>query len=376
MLQNKIYQNFFIEIIKTFLLILFGLSLIALTARAVSFLDLIVDSGYPVITYFQYSLLNLFGIAPKFIPLSFLLALTIFILRHIQDSEFVILWTSGVKKIHITNLFFCISLFILFIYLFFSVFLTPLALNKSRQLLSNENFNSFLPTIKTQQFSDTFKGFTFIVEKKIDNELENIFLNDKGKNLRNLSSNFQETSETTIVAENGIIEKNKMFLFNGQIISSKKNLKSEIIKFEQLQINLSDLSTTTIKKPKIQETSTLKLLNCFLKREKEIKFCNEQFKKEILPTLSRRVVIPLYIPVLSLICGLLLINSKKIYFNKFIVFFYGFSLLLFTELAVRYTGLSNLIFILFIIIPILLLVFFYFFLLLKFLSENKSKYIA
>ena len=70
-----------------------------------------------------------------------------------------------------------------------------------------------------------------------------------------------------------------MFLFNGQIISSKKNLKNEIIKFEQLQINLSDLSTTTIKKPKIQETSTLKLLNCFLKKQKEIKFCNEQFKK-------------------------------------------------------------------------------------------------
>ena len=181
------------------------------------------------------------------------MALTIFILRHIQDSEFVILWTSGVKKIHITNLFFCISLFILFIYLFFSVFLTPVALNKSRQLLSNENFNSFLPTIKTQQFSDTFKGFTFIVEKKIDNELENIFLNDKGKNLRNLSSNFQETSETTIVAENGIIEKNKMFLFNGQIISSKKNLKNEIIKFEQLQINLSDLSTTTMQNQKFKK---------------------------------------------------------------------------------------------------------------------------
>jgi len=52
MLQNKIYQNFFIEIIKTFLIVLIGLSLIALTVRAVSFLDLIVESGYPVITYF------------------------------------------------------------------------------------------------------------------------------------------------------------------------------------------------------------------------------------------------------------------------------------------------------------------------------------
>ena len=37
-------------------------------------------------------------IAQKFIPLAFLLALTIFIHKHKQDGEFVILWTSGVKK--------------------------------------------------------------------------------------------------------------------------------------------------------------------------------------------------------------------------------------------------------------------------------------
>ena len=166
MLRNKIYQNFFIEIIKTFLIILLALSMIALTVRAVSFLDLIVDNGYPVATYMTYSLLNLFGIAPKFIPLSCLLALTLFIIKHLQESEFVILWTSGLKKIHIVNLFFFISLTILFFYLILSTFLTPLALNKSRQLLSYDNLNSFLPTIKKQQFSDSFKGFTFIVEKK------------------------------------------------------------------------------------------------------------------------------------------------------------------------------------------------------------------
>ena len=126
MVQNKIYRNFLIEIIKTFFVILFGLSLIALTVRAVSFLDLIVESGYPVSIYFKYSLLNLFGIAPKFIPFSFLLALTIFIIKHIQDSEFVILWTAGVKKLQLVNLFFLISLIVLFfIYLcrlFYSLF--------------------------------------------------------------------------------------------------------------------------------------------------------------------------------------------------------------------------------------------------------------
>ena len=98
MLQNKIYQNFILEIFKTFFVVLFGLTLIALTVRAVSFLDLIVDNGYPIITYFKYSVLNIFGIAPKFIPLSFLISLMIFILKHLEDSEFIILWTSGVEK--------------------------------------------------------------------------------------------------------------------------------------------------------------------------------------------------------------------------------------------------------------------------------------
>ena len=88
------------------------------------------------------------------------------------------------------------------------------------------------------------------------------FLHDKGNNLKNLSSNITETNETTVTAENGILEENKMFLFNGQIISGKKNSESEIIKFEQLTIDLSNLTTTTIKKPKVQETSTVKLLGC------------------------------------------------------------------------------------------------------------------
>ncbi len=209
MLQNKIYLNFFIEIIKTFLVILFGLTIIALTVRAVNFLDLIVESGYPPGIYFKYSFLNLFGIAPKFIPLAFLLALTLFILKHIQDSEFVILWTSGVKKIKIVNLFFYTSLLIFALYIFLSSLITPLALNKSRLLLTKENLNSFLPTIKSSQFSDSFKGFTLIVDDKSNNELKNIFLHDKGDNIKNFSSNISKTQNTTIIAKNGMVEKKK-----------------------------------------------------------------------------------------------------------------------------------------------------------------------
>ena len=71
MFKNKIYNYITLELLKSFILVLFSLSLIAWTVRAVNFLDLIVDSGYSTSTYFIYSILNLTGIITKFIPLSF-----------------------------------------------------------------------------------------------------------------------------------------------------------------------------------------------------------------------------------------------------------------------------------------------------------------
>ena len=372
MLQNKIYTNYFIEIIKNFFLILFAFSIIAITVRAVSFLDLVVENGYSITFYFKYSLLNIFGIAPKFIPFSFLIAVAIFLVKHTQDSEFVILWTSGVKKIQLVNILFMISLIILSLNLIFSSVLTPFALNKSRQLLSDKNFNFLLPTVKTQQFTDSFKGFTFFVEEKINNEVRNIFLHDKGRNLKNLSSNSSEITETVITAKKGLINNTKIFLFDGEVISSKKNADNEILKFDQLDIDLSNLQTTTIKLPKIQEISSWRLLSCFLKKEKKEKFCNENFNKEIISVLNRRFVMPFYIPVLCLCCSLLLIKTKKKYLNQYLIYFYSFIILLFTELGVRYTGLNNFISTFFIITPFILLIYFYFFLYLKFNQETKK----
>ena len=373
MLQNKIFQNFFKEIIRTFLIIVFGLSIIALTVRAVSFLKLIVDNGYSIFTYFQYSILNLFGITPKFIPLAFLVAIIIFILRHIEDSEFTILWSSGVKKIQIVNLFLFTSSVVLIFYLIFSIFLTPAALNKSRQLLNQDEFNSFLPTIRAQQFSDSFKGFTFIVGKKIDNNIQNIFLHDTGNNLKQLTANISDISSTAIVASNGTVNKRRMILFDGQIISSKKNNEeNEIIKFEQLNIDLSDLATTTIKKPKLQETSTIKLLNCFITSNHNLKICKEEAKKEILPILMRRIILPFYIPVITLICSILLIRSQKFNISKILVFFCSFIVLILTELIIRYTGLNHTLRWLYMITPFVFFTIFYITLVYKFSKESKT----
>jgi len=356
MLQNKIYQNYFIEIIKTFLTIVLGLSLIALTVRAVNFLELIVDNGYPVTTYFQYSMLNVFGIAPKFMPLAFFISVIIFIIKHQGDSEFIILWTSGVKKLQLVNLILFSSITVLIIYLIFSAFLTPLALNKSRQLLTKDQLNSFLPTIRSQQFSDSFKGFTFIVDDKVNNEVNNIFIHDTNNNLKNFSSNIGNVSSTTIIANQGIINNRKMLLINGQIISSKKKEEVEVINFEQLDISLNDLSTATIKMPKLQEISTLKLLSCFIKDSNEKKFCNKDAKKEIIPNLIRRLILPFYIPVVSLLCSFLLIKKNINLLERMTIYLFTFLLIVLTELFIRYTGINYQIRSTYIILPFVLII--------------------
>ena len=79
----------------------------------------------------------------------------------------------------------------------------------------------FYLQLRPQQFSDSFKGFTFLVEKKLIIKCR-IFLHDKGNNIKNLSSNISSTDTTTIIAEVGIVEKKRMLLLNGQIISTKK----------------------------------------------------------------------------------------------------------------------------------------------------------
>lgn len=375
MLQNKIYQNFTKEILKTFLVILFGLTAIAWTVRAVNFLDLIVENGYSVSIYFQYSFLNLFGILTKFIPLSFLISLIVFILKQIQENEFIILWTSGVKKLKVINLFFITSIFILFFYILFSTVVAPMALNKSRSLLNKEGFNSFLPTIRIKQFSDSFEGFTFIVQEKIKDEIKNVFIHDRSNTLKNLTSNTSNSTSTTIIAKNGIVEEKKMILFNGQIISSSKdNLKDNVVKFEQLNIDLKKLNTGIIKQPKLQETPTRDLIKCMLGYNKEnILNCKESAKKEITTVLNRRMMLPFYIPIISLLCSFLLIKNKSkknFFYNKYTIFILSFFILLYAELIIRYTGISAFTSILFITTPFFIIPIIYSFLIFKLNREN------
>ena len=156
MLKNKIYKYFTIEIIKSFITILFAFTAIAWTVRAVNFLDLIVVNGHSIKTYLLFSLLNVTNIITKFIPISFLLSLVVSILKFERQNELIILWTAGVNKIKLVNLFFLVSILALLFQMFFATFVTPNSLNKSRSLIRLSDFDSVSSVIKINDFRCIF----------------------------------------------------------------------------------------------------------------------------------------------------------------------------------------------------------------------------
>ena len=259
----------------------------------------------------------------------------------------------------------------------FSAFITPYALNKSRNLLNKEGFNSFLPTIRVQQFSDSFKGFTFFVEEKFENEIKNVFIYDKSNALKNLTSNQSDTTSTTIIAKEGIVDNRKMVLFDGSIISTdKNNLENDIVKFEQINIDLKNLKTGTISQLKFQETSSKNLIDCIKNPSELIINCNKNANSEIITVLNRRFFLPFYIPIVSLICSFLLIKTQSrnnYFFNKYSIFVLGFFVLLYSELIIRFTGISKIVGTLFIASPFIFTPVIYLFLIYKLNREASSK---
>ena len=374
MFKNKINRYFFSEILRSFFIVLLSLSVIAWVARSVNFLDLIVEDGYSVNTYFFFSSLNLLGIITKFIPLSFLIALMIFILKEIQENEFLILWSSGLDKIKIVNLFILVSFGIIGVNLIFSNFISPNALNKSRNLLAKDGFNSFLNTIRVQKFNDSFKDFTFFVEKKNENKLFNIFINDSTNAINNLK--IDSSANNTIIAKEGIVEKKMLRLMDGQLVSfGNKSELLDIISFEKLDLNLSNLITTTIKVPKLQETPTTDLIRCYFERDSNIRNCGVIGKNfEYYSTLNRRIFLPFYLPIISLVCSLLILkrkNNEKLLFNKFSIFSFNFLILVIAEILLRYSSLYFVFSILFIAFPIFLIPTLYIYINLRINNEGK-----
>ena len=343
-MKKTIYKYFFYEFVIYFTVTLFALAAVVWTVQAVNYLDLVTEDGHAFITYFYYSLLTLSKVLTKLIPFCFLTAIILTIIKFERDNELIVLWTSGLNKIHIVNLIFRISVLVMLLQLLLTNIFNPTLLNFSRTLLKNSQLQFIPSLLKEKQFNDAVDGLTIFIEKKDENQIyKNIFIRDDGKILSKIAG----SSSSTIFAKSGHMsedEKN-LILYNGNIQKLNEDGDVNIVKFQKTVLNLSGISSKGISEPKMQETSTIQILRC-LKIKNIFRHNCDDSKKSMMDTkieINKRFGMPIYIPLISLISCFLLTSrkdKKMFYLNKYIYFFIGFLILALAEIIVRYSGIS------------------------------------
>lgn len=373
-MKKTIYKYFFHEFIRYFTISLFALAAIVWTIQAVNYLDLVTEDGHAFAIYFSYSFLTLSKVLTKLIPFCFLISMVLTILKLEKDNELIVLWTSGLNKIHIVNLVIRISLIVMLLQLFLTTIINPKLLNLSRLLLKNSELEFIPSLLKEKQFNDTVKGLTIFVERKKNEIYKNIFIQDDGRILSDIG-----TSSSTIFAKSGYLSRNEksLILYNGNIQRIEKDGKVNIVRFDKTTLNLSGISTKSISQPKIQETETKDIIFCITNQNSKLHNCNQddKFLMDQKIELNKRIGMPIYIPVIALVCSFLLASRRdqKIYpYRNYIYFLISFSILTLAEVIVRYSGISWTHSAIYYAIPAGLIPFFYLILTRTFKHENLS----
>jgi len=223
------------------------------------------------------------------------------------------------------------------IQLIFVSLVVPKTQELARTKLRSSNIDYFEGLIKPKKFNDTIKGLTIYAEDRDeDKNFKNIYIK---KN--NSVSGFQIT-----FAKKGVFEnkgnKRILVLYDGQTLNQNgKNITN--FEFSKSDFGLANMDSHLVTHKKLQEISTYTLINClqFILgiNKKKIKDCYQDNPRNIYKELFKRLINPLYLPVLILISLTLILSSKenlKYNRNKYITFFVGFIIIILSESSLGY----------------------------------------
>ena len=370
-MKKIIFRKLLIDCFSFFLLALFGISAIIWVFQAVNFLDIIIEDGRNYKIYLSYTLLSLPKIISRILPFALFFSFSYVFIKYENNNEFIIFWNHGVEKLKLIHFFFYISIFLMLTQVVLLSVIVPKTQELARSNLRSSDIDYFEGLIKTKKFNDTIKGLTIYADGKNNNdEFENIYIKKKNDN------KFQIT-----YAKKGIFEfrgnKKILVLYDGQTLNSNNNQITNF-KFSKSDFGMSNMEPHLVTHKKIQEQSTIILIKCLMNiygaKKQKILNCDENNPRNTFKELFKRLLSPLYLPVLILTTLLLILNSKEsAEYTKYktITFIFGLLIIILSESSLGFINNNIIKNLSLTALPIILILMMYFYLFNK-LKINKS----
>tara|TARA_B100001057_G_scaffold181109_1_gene181823 strand:- start:4404 stop:5522 length:1119 start_codon:yes stop_codon:yes gene_type:complete len=338
-MEKKIFKKLFVEIFVIFVLTSITLGLIIWILQAVNFLDIISEDGHSILTYFSFSILNLPKILSKVILLSFFLSLFYVLVTYDEKNQLLIYWSNGISKTKFLNKIFLFSFFFIILSLFLSFSVVPFTQDKARSFIRDSNLDFFPSLIKPRKFIDTVENLTIFIDSRKNQKIENIILKDSS----------DRNNVQLIIAKNGEIisqgENKFLTLYNGKIINSNFGKRSTIFEFKETNFNLNKYKTKTTTSTKIQEINSLNILSCLFNLQNEFSkrfenfLCEKNIEIELSKELYKRIYLPFYISLISIIVTFLVLNNHNNHNygkSKLRVFLLGIIFIILSQISVNF----------------------------------------
>ena len=338
-MKKILFRKLLGDYLSFFLISLFCSSIIIWVFQAVNYLDIMIEDGRDYLVYINYSLLNFPKIVSRLFPFVLFFSLFFVTIKSENNNELIIFWNFGIHKLDLIFFVIKISIILMTIQILFTSLLVPKSQDLARNFLRTSSVNIFENFIKPQKFNDTIKGVTIYSENKdSDGNLYNLYLKKDNRD------GFQIT-----YAKKGIFKEFNqipvLVLYDGETITNRSSGITNI-GFSKSDFPLNNFKTNTTTYIKTQELSSIKLYKCInsvylskdKKLDKNIENCSIQNLKNIFKEIYKRLIIPFYIPLLSLISFLVILSSKEsANFNKLkiITFLSGMFFIIFSETTVR-----------------------------------------
>lgn len=368
--MNKlIFRKFFYDVFSFFLIASLCITIIIWVVQAVNYLDIVSEDGHGLKTYFIYTVLNLPKIFSRTIIFVFFISIFYNLNKYEGTNEILVLWNNGISKLSFINFLLKYSILFIIIQIIFNLYIVPNSQNLGRTYLKNSNIDFLPKLISEKKFIDVAKNLTiFIEEYKANGEFENIYIKEI---IDNENSKIITSNSGNIVKKN-----NKYFLkLKDGGITNIENYNTYSINFLSTEYDLSKFSTKTVTERKIQETDSPSLFRCLKtiymddkNNKKYNELCNEQSVVQVSQEMYKRIIIPLYILIISLIASSLIIKPKKNLLSKFYrtnIFIIGVTFIMLSQISVKFIDATYKTDILITLMPIIFVLTYYFVLLLK-----------
>ncbi|WP_440921688.1 LptF/LptG family permease [Candidatus Pelagibacter sp.] len=361
-MKKILFRKLLFDCLIFFVITLFSTGLIIWVFQAVNFLDIIVEDGRNYLVYLNFSLLNFPKVLSKLLPFVLFISFLYVIGKYELNNELLIFWNFGINKIDLINFFIKFSFLIMLLQLFLTANVVPKSQDLARSFLRTSSIDYLENFIKPKIFNDAVKNLTIYSNSKDEfGNLREIYLK-KGSG-ENFQITFAKEGKFKEIGKTQFLE-----LKFGETISVIDD-KITNFKFKKTDFNLSNFEDNTTTYKKTQEVATIDLVKCyhnlmglnFLKIDQDFKVenCNADNIDNILKELYKRIIIPLYIPVLILISLLLIFKSKEnINYSRYriLIFLIGFSTIILSEMTIRLIKEDFLENLKFVLVPLVLII--------------------